>query len=146
MHNLSVQHANGDVVPVVDNELAAAIRASTHQETLMRLGEYKALVNRARSGRATTKQDQYTQYDLQGIGLDPRLWELRLEVDGWLLRQYHAEPPSHPTLLVAVKAHAKKIFTDDGGATIEAQDSEIVQGARRYDDERHRDWGWQGTS
>lgn len=141
MHRLTEQGPVGEEVPTVDQELARAMQGPSPDTTLMRYYDFKALEDRACAGEATTRQDKRRRYDLDYVEKEPLLWELRLDVDGWLLRQYHAEPEHLPHLLVAVKAHVKVVFEDDEATAI-AQNAEIQEGADRYRREQPRSWGW----
>ncbi|MCH8570335.1 hypothetical protein LSI54_02975 [Nesterenkonia sp. AY15] len=142
MHRLNVQLASGEILAIVDEELSAAIQSSTRDETLMRYQEFKKLQERACLGQATTKRDTRSRHDLDSVRTEPHLWELRLQVGSWLLRQYHAEPAEFPSLLVAVKAYSKEVQGKTGQEITDEQDSEIAVGAARYDRESCRHWGW----
>lgn len=132
MRRLRIELESGEIIKVVDDELAEAIQGSTRNETLTRYQAFKQLMERACRGEATTKRDVRTRHDLEYVITEPWLWELRLEVDGWLLRQFHAEPKEHPQLLVAVKAYSKVVTGKDKQTLRDEQDAEIKEGAARY--------------
>lgn len=81
--------------------------------------------------------------ELGPCSVDPVIWELKWTFFGQHIRQYHAEPTSHPELLVALHMHTKPQDTSVPAvwlAVKEQQDQEMSHAKLRYMAGRNSDW------
>jgi len=95
----------------------------------------------AARGELVLPTDLRVRGELDAIRADPDLFELRWTMLSKQVRQYHAEPVSHPDSLVRLHLHMKADsghFDPSAGAR---QEQEIQKAADRYHNGAADDWG-----
>lgn len=81
--------------------------------------------------------------ELGPCSVDPVIWELKWTFFGQHIRQYHAEPTSHPDLLVSLHMHTKPQDTSTPAiwqAVRERQDQEMSHAKLRYLAGQRSEW------
>ncbi len=103
------------------------------------LGEYYGLLELAEQGRIA-HDDPPTVTRIKPLRKRPEMWELRWTMHKYELRQYHGEPSSEPSLLVALHLHLKTGPDVPAALVQRLQNSAIAYAARRFRDGAKLKW------
>ncbi|RQP11648.1 MAG: hypothetical protein EAS51_05255 [Microbacteriaceae bacterium] len=100
-------------------------------------GDIEALLGLAAAGELDSDDKRV----IAPVALHPELWELKWHFAGRReLRQYHTEPPSNPSLLVAVHRHLKKL-SGTKRQIFETQNQAMAQGKLQHMAGERTEWG-----
>lgn len=115
--------------------LAAFLMTLSEADRELAVGSILALRELAAKGEIPEDDDA-----IGPVRIDPDLFELRWDMFGALVRQYHAEPQALPDVLVLLHMHQKHLATESDSLTKEMQDQEISYAALRYAAGEKRAW------
>lgn len=140
-HHFSAPGATDDVWNEVVDAVSTAVSARVRDPIAAAkfanglLGDIQGVLNQAAKGRLRGAQKLFP------IHQHPLVWELRWDFKKTgVFRLYHAEPTSHPQLLVSLWFHRK--YTGGTYAEIQAaQDVEIGSAVERYGEGVKSAWG-----
>jgi len=123
-----------DRTQVVAAEIDQCYVGLTPIEKVMRQVELRERLVDAASGTLTRGSK------LKKVRSQPDLWEIRWKFDGVPWRMYHAEPPSEPNLLLALKFH-RKVVSGTQFSIRRKQNRQMSEAAERYKSGQGYRWG-----
>ncbi len=124
------RYVSASGVRVVENELDECLQTGCRSQFDYDLchSEIEVRLQRAAAGQLGVAGVE----PAQPVRSQPELWEIRWAFDSRQLRLYHAEPASHPQVLLELKYHWK-VWQGLAASDIEArQNQQMSEAAQRY--------------